>query len=181
MNFLQPLLLKFTPLYLWVILVHGILVVNTAQAQNTGFGASGLYNFQTEGIGAGLRYSIHPNENMSFGPQLSYYFPFNKVHEVSLGLGIEYKYLRRDLFDFYALTHVGYNRWLNYEVSPMKGAKPNNYNLEGGLGLVMTTCLRPFVEYRYNLAFKETHLQMGIIYVFGCDQGSQIDKCPAYQ
>jgi len=141
-------------------------------AQKFAAGASVLYNLQSESIGFGIRGNIHPNNNWSYVPQISYYPSFNNVHEYTLGLGLEYKFIRRQKVFFYLLGHAGYNNWINYAESPMKDAKANNWNLEGGLGISMYTCIRPFLEWRYNAKFGEAHFQLGVLYVFGCKRNS---------
>lgn len=153
------------------------------KAQNVGIGADVMFNFQTESLGAGARVSIFPNKTLSIVPQFSYYPGFNKVHEYYLGLGLEYKFARLQKVDFYAIGHGAYNSWINYSVSAMDGAQQTNWNLEGGIGITTKKCLRPFLEYRYNLKFMETHLRLGILYVFGCKGGGSKKShvsCPAY-
>ncbi len=157
------------------------------KAQNIGIGADLMYNFQTESFGAGARVSIFPNSTISFVPQFSYYPGFNKVHEYYLGLGLEYKFWRPKKLVFYLIGHGAYNSWLNYETSAMDGAQQTNWNLEGGIGVTNNKCLRPFLEYRYNLKFQETHLRLGLLYIFGCKGGGGNKKggkghglCPAY-
>lgn len=154
----------------------------TASAQNFGIGASAIYNFQTESFGAGLRGNIFPNKRISIIPQASYYFSFNKVEEYFVGLGVECKIVKWRKLWLYGLAHGAYNSWLNYQRSAMKDAQQNNWNGEVGLGLTTTSCLRPFLEYRYNFKFYETHLQLGLLYVFGCKQRTKraVDECPAY-
>ena len=154
----------------------------SGKGQNVGVGADIMYNFQTESLGFGARVSIFPNKTLSIVPQFSYYPGFNKVHEYYLGLGLEYKFLRLQKFDFYAIGHGAYNFWINYSVSAMDGAQQTNWNLEGGLGVTTHKCLRPFLEYRYNLKFMETHLRLGLLYIFGCKGGGKKShvSCPAY-
>lgn len=152
------------------------------KSQNVGVGADIMYNFQTESFGAGARASIFPNNRLSIVPQVSYYFAFNKVEEYYLGLALEYKVIMRERINLYVLGHGAFNNWLSYERSPMEGAKPNNWNGEAGIGISNNKCLRPFLEYRYNFNFKETHLRLGLLYIFGCDGGgrSKADRCAAY-
>lgn len=162
------------------------LISFSVKSQNVGAGADVMYNFQTESFGAGARVSFFPNERLSFVPEFSYYFPFNKINEYYLGLALEYKFYRIKQFHFYAIAHGAYNSWLNYKDSPMKGARQNNWNLEGGIGVSTNKCLRPFLEYRYNLKFMETHLRLGVLYIFGCGGGGGSKSrqsshlCPAY-
>ncbi|NVO02379.1 MAG: hypothetical protein HXX09_06710 [Bacteroidetes bacterium] len=154
-------------------------------AQNFGLGPSIIYNFQTESFGIGLRGNIFPNKRVSIVPQLSYYPAFNKVTEFIGGVGVEVKVIKKQKFNIYGLVHGAYDNWINAEASPMAGAKPNNWNLEGGIGITNNKCFRPFLEYRYNIKFMETHLDLGFIYIFGCKQKSgyknrNSNKCPAY-
>lgn len=150
------------------------------KSQNVGVGADVMYNFQTESFGAGVRANFFPNNRLSIVPQASYYFPFNKVEEYYLGLSLEFKIIQRERINLYALGHGAYNNWISYERSPMKGAKPNNWNGEFGLGISNNKCLRPFLEYRYNFNFKETHLRLGFLYIFGCNSRPKADRCAAY-
>ncbi|MES2286653.1 MAG: hypothetical protein V4547_13275 [Bacteroidota bacterium] len=153
------------------------------RSQNIGIGADVIYNFQTESIGAGARANFFPNSRLSIVPQFSYYFAFNKINEYYAGLGLEFKFIRRERVNFYAIAHGAYNVWINYAASPLEGAQPNNWNLEGGIGVSTNTCLRPFLEYRYNLKFMETHLRLGVLYIFGCNGGggSRDKRCDAYR
>lgn len=154
----------------------------TTKSQNIGVGASAIYNFQTESFGAGVRASFFPDNNFSISPQFSYYFAFNKINEYNIGFALEYKFFRTDYLNFYGIFHGAYNRWINYAASSMNDAKLNNLNFEGGIGISTNHCLRPFLEYRYNVKFLETHLQFGLLYIFGC-RSYYVDKnsqCPAY-
>lgn len=141
-------------------------------AQDFGIGASALYNFQSEGLGVGVRGNFHPNRRLSYVPQISYYkIILGTVNEITLGLSLEYKLFYMGSFNFYAIGHGGYNHWLNPDISPMENAQAANWNAEGGIGITNNKCLRPFLEYRYNIKFQETHLQLGILYIFGCQGG----------
>jgi hypothetical protein len=154
------------------------------KAQLIGVGAEGIYNIQTESIGTGIRASFFPNKRFSFTPQFSYFFPFNKINEFTIGLGIEGKFIKRKKINVYGKLHGGYNSWINYKTSLLKDAKPNNWNFEGGLGISTNTCLRPFIEYRYNVKFKETHLNLGFLYIFGCSKKNKYnnnERCPSFK
>lgn len=182
--------MKFYKKFVFLLILF--IISGSAFAQKFAIGGSVMYNLQSESFGAGLRGSFFPNHTLSIVPQISYYPSFNKVNEYTLGLGLEYKIIRKRKFFFYLLAHGGYNSWTNYQESPMKGAEPNNWNFEGGAGVSMWRCLRPFLEYRYNAKFGETHLQLGLIYVFKCKSNSNPGRgswfklfrkkgnCPAY-
>lgn len=141
--------------------------------QNFGLGVSAMYNFQTESVGFGLRGNIYPNKTISYVPQISYYPGIGPISELTIGCGVEYKFYKIRSFTFYSLAHAGYNRWMNPNPTVMENAKPNNWNLEAGLGVTTNKCLRPFLEYRYNIKFMETHLQLGLLYIFGCKGGKK--------
>lgn len=168
--FINIFQMKYLSKILFIIALSTMSTV--AFSQKYAAGGSVMYNLQTESVGFGIRGNLYPNRKWSFVPQISYYPSFNLVHEYTLGLGIEYKIIRQRKFFFYLLGHGGYNKWINYEESPMKDAKPNNFNLEGGLGVSMYSCIRPFLECRYNANFREAHLQLGVLYVFGCRSNS---------
>lgn len=141
-------------------------------AQKFGLGGSVMYNFQTESWGLGIRAEF-PKNRLSIVPQVSYYPSFNKIHEYYLGVGFNYNLFRLRKWTFYVLAHPGYNAWLNYENSAMSKAKRSNLDLEGGIGLKTGRCLKPFLEYRYNVHWKETHLQLGFVYFLGCKKGKE--------
>jgi len=166
------------------LIVVSSLVLN---AQNFGLGASAMYNFQTESFGFGARANFFPNRTISFVPQFTYCPGFGKITEYTIGMGLEYKIRRGNKLTYYLLGHAGYNRWSNYDESSMKGAEPTNWNAEAGIGVTTNKCLRPFLEYRYNVKFMETHLRLGLLYTFGCSGGPQTGGrrgggkvCPAY-
>jgi hypothetical protein len=179
---LDFLLLNFMATKILFSILFALFISFLSNSQNIGVGGDAMYNFQTESIGAGIRASIFPNNRLRFAPQFSYYFPFNKIHEYYIGLAIEYKFIGIGNYYLYLLGHGAYNSWLNYESSSLKGAQKTNWNLEGGAGISTNKCLRPFMEYRYNIKFRETHLRLGVLYIFGCNGGRKPrERCPAYQ
>ncbi len=167
------------------------LITATTYSQNFGIGASAIYNFQTESFGAGIRAEF-PVNRFSIVPQVAFYPGFNKINEYYAGVGIHCNLFSTKKFTFYALLGGAYNGWINYKDSPINDAKYSNWDLEGGLGIKTNRCLHPFLEYRYNLHWKETNLQLGLMYFFHCkNSGSssggkqhrnvyEIHYCPAY-
>jgi len=139
--------------------------------QNFGAGGSVLYNVQSESFGAGARVSIYPDKSVSFVPQFSYFF-IGPISEWTAGLSLELKVMRNKYNNIYLLVHGGYNNWLNPGNSALEGAQTANINFEGGIGIVGVNCLRPFLEYRYNVRFQESHLQLGLLYIFGCKKNT---------
>lgn len=157
----------------FISLLLTLLLPKLSNSQNIGIGGDVMYNFQSEGFGAGARVNFFPNNRLSFVPQFAYYFKFNKVNEYYAGLGLEYKFIKTKKINIYGIVQGAYNSWLNYEASPMSGAQKNNWNVEAGIGISNNWCLRPFMEYRYNIKFQETHLRLGILYIFGCNNKSK--------
>ena len=163
------------------------------KSQNIGIGGSAIYNFQSETFGAGARINFFPNSTLSIVPQYSrslFSLGPIPIREWTAGLSLELKVVKLDIFNFYLLGHGGYNSWINSGASAMDGASPTNWNAEAGIGVTTNKCLRPFLEYRYNIKFQETNLQIGLLYIFGCgnDGGSYRNPsrmkrgtvCPAY-
>ena len=148
------------------------------QAQS-GVGFSGIYNFQTESIGIGGRAIFREKKKIQISPQLSYFLPSNKIHELTLGASAQYKFFKRKKIQSYTLVHIGYNRWMNYESSLMKDAMPNNWNAELGVGVVFGKRIKPFLEWRYNLRHQEGMLQVGLLFNKDSFKGKK-EKCAAY-
>ncbi len=172
-----------------VLLIY--LFPHLTKSQNIGAGASVLYNIQSESLGVGARVNFFPNNTISYVPQFSYYSLFiGSISEWTVGLSVEAKVIRGNTINWYLLAHGGYNNWSNAGASGLEGASSTNWNLEGGAGITTNRCLRPFLEYRYNIKFQETHLRLGLLYIFGCKgdrmgyrNARKVRKsvvCPAY-
>lgn len=155
------------------------------KGQNVGIGADLMYNFQTESAGAGIRASIFPTHNLSITPEIAYYPGFNLVNEYYISVALEDKLFKVKNYLFYIIGQVGFDNWINFSDSPMKGAKPDNFDLEGGGGVTTNKCLRPFLECRYNAVFRECNMRLGILYIIGCGGGGEktkrsSDDCPKF-
>ena len=155
-------------------------------SQNFGLGVEAIYNFQTQSLGAGLRGEIIKNE-ISIVPQIAYYPSFNKVTEFYAGASIHINIISYGTYMLYAIIHASYNGWINYESSPMANAHFSNWCAEGGLGIRTSQCIRPFMEFRYNVKWKEANIRLGVMYIFNCkEKGGKSRKakamsCPAYK
>jgi hypothetical protein len=153
----------FSRIYFYALV---ILIPSISNAQGfIGVGASAMYNFQTQGIGVGIRGQFPLVKNLSIVPQL-YYFPgFNKINELFVGANLHYDWRRWQNFTPYVLAGGFYNRWLNAETSGYLKAKPNNFIPELGVGILFRSfCWRPFIEQRYNPVWKEGTFRIGIMY-----------------
>lgn len=149
-----------------------------------GIGAVGIYNFQTNGAGVGFRAYVPLTRRIAVSPQFSYFFPFNVITEYYAGIALQYSFLSIRNWSAYALGGLYYNRWLNYEGFQGHLAVPNNLGEEAGIGLMnMKGCIRPFVEQRYNLKWKEANLQMGVLFILNdCLKNKrQVNSCPSYR
>lgn len=156
---------------------------NLSEAQ-VSFGGSGLYNLQTESMGVGARTVFRSEKSLQFVPQFSYFLPFNKVNEWTAGLSLQQRIFKYRNFSAYGLTHAGYNRWINFQDSKMKGAQPSNWNAELGAGLQWGRGVKVFAEWRYNVHFQEAHLQLGLMGALKKARGKKArgkkEKCAAY-
>ena len=91
------------------IILFAMLFAFNASAQRKvrkpiGYGASAIYNFQAEGIGADLRVRIPtPVNNLYVVPEISYYPPFNRYHELYAGGALQYDILRIRRYNLYLL------------------------------------------------------------------------------
>jgi hypothetical protein len=170
--------MKFGPVLLLSAILLGTLTA-TAQVQ-IGFGASGSYNFQTEGWGFGVRAEGYVIKSLSVVIQGQYYPSFNKVHEVGGGLELHYAPYYHPIVRPYILAGGSVTNWFNYTESNYKLAKPLNFIAEVGGGLVfLDKQWRPFAEYRYNPIFLEGSVHVGLMY-FPKWRSSNRENCPAY-
>jgi hypothetical protein len=154
-----------------------------AASPQNGAGGSLIYNFQTNSIGLGLRAeypleSINLLDGVSLVPQISYFPSFNEITEFYIGssvhLGI---YTINKKWSFYGLLNLSYNGWINYDDSGMRNARFSNLGIEGGVGVTMKRCVRPFLELRYNAWWRESNIQLGIIYTIKCERRGSL-PCP---
>lgn len=140
-------------------------------------GASGIYNFQTESIGFGIRGEL-AYDRFSIVPQFNYFPSFNKIHEYYFGVSGHYNLINASSWKFYGIANLGYNRWINNEDAPDGNGKKSNVAFELGGGVATNGILNPFIEYRYNVKWRETMLHVGLMYYFG---GGSSFICQTYQ
>ena len=152
---------------LFILVALFLFMNSTLWAQQIGIGGALIYNPQTQGLGLGARVEL-PFNRIYLVPQFSYYPSFNKVTEYYAGISGHLDFLEANSYRIYLIAHAAYNRWINYDESPIKKAKKNNWDAELGLGWTTRRCLRPFIEYRYNFKWKETNLNIGLIYTLNC-------------
>lgn len=165
-----------------VLLIFIHLNTKAAKHPQNGIGGSLIYNFQTSGIGLGLRAeypleSIDLLDGVSLVPQVSYFPGFNDVHEFYLGASAHLTYYTLKRFKFYGLINLSYNGWINYEDSGSRKARFSNPGVELGAGITTNRCVRPFLEIRYNAWWREATIQLGFIYTLKCEKRGSL-PCP---
>jgi hypothetical protein len=140
---------------------------------------SAIYNFQTNSVGIDLRAEIPLKkpvllDGFTVVPQIIYYPWFNKVTEFYIGSSVHLGVYSIKKWALYTLVNISYNGWINYESSGMSDAKFSNLGIEGGIGVTTKRCLRPFMEIRYNIKWKEANLRLGLIYTIKCEKRGQV-------
>ena len=148
-----------------------------------GYGASVIYNFQTEGFGADLRIRIPLVKRLYVVPEVSYFPAFNEYHEFYAGAALQYDLLNFGSYHFYILGAGYYNDWINADDFAPGQKMRRNFVVEAGGGLVRNNgCIRPFIENRYDFKWKENNLRIGIYFYPGAcgGGGGRKEECPAY-
>jgi hypothetical protein len=165
-------------LFLFLAVIPGY----TQTEEHWALGASVDYDFQTNGLGTGLRAYIPVRKGrLAISPQLTYYFPFNKITEYYAGLAVQYDLLPGRKWTVYPLLAAYYDRWINYSDYIGSVARANNFSEEAGIGIMKGNgCLRPFLEGRYDFKWSEFNMQAGLLFFFGDCFNRAPDLCPAY-
>ena len=173
-----------------VLLLNLLFISQNIAAQDMfGIGASGIYNWQSEGIGIGVRAHIPLKGRWAVVPQVTYFPPFNIVNEYFFGVNFHYNVLVRQRVTGYVAGGGHINIWANASESPFVKAKTLNVLPEASGGLIFGGgCFRPFVEHRYNPIWKEGSTHIGLLWFPRCSgggagaggRGSRVDRCPAY-
>jgi hypothetical protein len=148
------------------------------------YGIGAYYNFQNKGIAIDARAKIPVYNNIFISPRVSYYPPFNNIHELYLGADADYHFLKYKFLNPYAYIGGYYDDWFNSSDFLNKKAKKNTILLEGGLGIVFDVkCIHPYIEYRYDTHWEEGSIGAGILFNFKClfnSTGRKIKNCPNF-
>lgn len=165
-------------------LVSSAFVSSFAQKRNTnefGFGASFIYNFQTESFGADVRGYYLLKDRVAVVPELSYFFSFNPIHELYAGISVHYLFRFFKKYRPYLAASAFYNNWFNAEEYKEGLKKQQNFAPEVGIGIIRAKgCVRPFIETRYDVKWKEANLRIGVLFFLkSCkDRRKNGDNCP---
>lgn len=157
----------------------------------TAFGLSAIYNFPLQTVGVGFRIQMPLADRFALVPQIKYMPKFNSVHEAYGGINLHY-YLLNNTFSLgrkklvnplrpvlYLAAGVEYNRWINYTITLNDKAKKNNVLPEAGLGLSAgTNFIRIFAEAKYNILWKESYGEIGVLFFPFNDRLASKNNCP---
>jgi hypothetical protein len=175
---------KHTSLFLLIMIITASLSAQYNPRQKPLLGAGGFYNFQTESSAAEVRFKIPLYRNVFITPRFSYYTPGNKIHEYYAGADMNWHLNSGRKIQPYLLAGAYYNNWINYEQQGASVLKKNNISPEAGCGIVFNIgCrLKPYLEYRYDIRWREGSIGAGLFLSFSkCPKSNRHQKCPAYQ
>ena len=166
------------------IFIISFLVLNAYSisfSQQNMVGGSLVYNLHTKSLGLGLRAEfpiekVDLLEGLSVVPQLTYYPPFNRIHEFYLGSSIHLGVYSIDRWLFYTLVNVSYNGWINNDDTRYREGNFSNLGVEIGIGISakVKKCLHPFFEFRYNFKWNDPTLGLGLLYTLKCDRRGMV-------
>lgn len=149
----------------------------------TGFGPGIVYNLPVNSLAGELRAKI-PVWNRFFAvPEVSYFMPFSPIHEFYAGAALHYESpFTLGKFTPYLAAGLYYNNWINVAEYRSSTNDRNNMAPEAGGGLVLSRgCIRPYLEGRYDMRWKEGTIRLGILFYPGdCRIRMRKVKCPAY-
>jgi hypothetical protein len=147
-------------------------------------GIGGYHNFQTESNASEVRMRFHMSGNLYAVPRFSYYFPGNKIHEYYAGADLHYHLSKRGKLQPYLLGGLYFNNWINHEQYGAPTRQKFNIAPEAGCGILFNVgCrIKPYIEYRYDIRWREASLGAGLYLSFGkCPKKNKFSKCAAYQ
>jgi hypothetical protein len=163
--------------------------LSSVYAQKIGIGAGVIYNLRTTSLGYDLRVHWQVTNSIAIVPMYNRFPSFNKVFEQYYGADVDFTILRGSP-TLYILGNVAENDWFNYMDFHNQYAQPISFTEEVGIGARFSRkCLKPYLEFRYNIFWQEFNLRAGLLYFFGkCDgrnkgsfhRGRMRGICPAY-
>ncbi|MFD2522773.1 hypothetical protein [Emticicia soli] len=168
-----------------------LLSINLYAQDKMAIGASAIYNFPLQTIGAGLRVQMPLANRFALVPQIKYMPVFNDIHEAYGGINLHY-FLLNNTFSLgyrkavnpkrpvvYLAAGVEYNRWINYAPTVNDKAKKNNILPEAGLGASWGgNYVRIFAEAKYNILWKESYGEIGVLFFPFNDKLFRNNSCP---
>jgi len=139
-----------------------------------------IYNLPLSGIGIGARAHYHLNYHLLVSPQLNFFPGIKGVREMNLNLHASYIINPWDKVGIHLTAGPSLNYWMNHEASAKENAKAFNFAAELGAGVLKNSgCIRPFLEWRYNVTWSESNVRVGFNYYPKiCTENK---KCTSYQ
>ncbi|NQY09447.1 MAG: hypothetical protein HRT71_08020 [Flavobacteriales bacterium] len=134
-----------------------------------GGGISGIYNFQSSGIGIGLRGDASVFRRLTVVALIDYYPAFNTYNELYIGGEIIVPAIPIwQNWMIYPMAAGYYQMFFNHASFDSEQAKFSNLTYEAGIGLAVSNgAFRPFAEARYSIKWNEYIVRAGLIMYFG--------------
>ena len=158
-------------------------------SQKIGIGLGGIYNFRTSSIGYDIRLHWQVTPTIAIVPMYNRFPSFNKVFEQYYGADVDFTFMHSNP-TLYMLGNLAHNDWYNYSEFHNEYAQPTAFTQEVGIGArFFKKCLKPYLEFRYNIFWQEFNLRAGVLFFFGNCDGSRRGggrhrsgraTCPAY-
>lgn len=140
----------------------------SAQLWDWGLGVSAVATPQTLNFGAGARALIMLDDDVvGIAPQFSYMPGIFKTVEWYAGGHLQYDFRPYKKIGVYAILGGYYNQ---HDQNTEHRVDDNDWSVsfEPGIGIQRNNgCARPFVEARYNTNWKEAHLHVGFLFMYG--------------
>ena len=162
----------------YIAILFFLISVNSITAAQFDLGISAVNNFETKEIGAGLRIVFNPSPIFRIIPQATYYPSAYKLHEYTLGLGIELDLIRGKKHGTYLVVNAAYNQYVSAKESLNEKDYINYWFLEGGLGFTRKKGrLRPFAELRFRGGSRtNSNLRIGLVYLLSNPKKSSLRR-----
>lgn len=170
-------------LLLFTLPIHLAAQRGKSNTNPVGFGFGAVYNLPVKSFGAEIRAKIPLYNRFYAVPEISYFFPFSPISEIYAGATLHYELpVPSTRFTPYLAAGAYYNNWLN--IAEYRNSIKDKSNLapELGGGIVLSHgCIRPYLEGRYDVRWKEGTIRFGLLFYPGdCRMRTKKVKCPAY-
>jgi hypothetical protein len=156
------------------------------------FGVSVMHNFPLNTNGVGIRSQIPLTNRLIVVPNIKYAPAFNKIHELYAGLNLhiliissakktsyQKSRIEPQKPNLYIIAGADYNHWFNYINSINLKAKKDNILPQIGIGTSFgSLTIRFFAEAKYNILWKETYAEVGVLIYPALMKLKRKNNCP---
>jgi len=156
---------------------------NSRDLPRTGYGFGLVYNVPVQSFGPELKARIPIRRRLYLAPELSYFLPFSPIHELYAGAAAHYELpIPAGRFSPYLAAGAYYNNWMNVDEYRNSLKDRHNFAPEAGAGIILSYgCVRPYLESRYDIRWREATIRIGLLFYPGdCRTRMKKVKCPAY-